>query len=124
MLQITPQMRIFVAVEPIDFRRGIDGLAAGVRELLGEDPFSGAVFVFRSRRRQSIKVLAYDGQGFWLCLKRLSKGRLRWWPTSDAGEASRRLASNELHVLLWNGEPAAQHMAEPWRRVPELDLTD
>ena len=80
MLQITPQMRILVAVEAVDFRKGIDSLAELCRAKLNTDPFSGCLFVFRSRRATSIKVLVYDGQGFWLATKRLSKGRFRWWP--------------------------------------------
>ena len=67
MIQITPQMRILVAVEPVDFRRGIDGLAARCRQALGSDPQTGALFVFRSRRGHAIKCLTYDGQGYWCC---------------------------------------------------------
>ena len=84
MLQITPQMKILVAVEPVDFRRGIDGLARLCQETLEHDPFAGTVFVFRNRRATALKVLLYDGQGFWLCHKRLSQGRFPWWP-SDGG---------------------------------------
>ncbi len=69
MIQITPQMRILVAVEPVDFRRGIDGLAQACRETLAADPFSGTVFVFRGRTGTSIKLLTFDGQGYWLCQK-------------------------------------------------------
>ena len=69
MIQITPQMRILVAVEPVDFRKGIDDLAALCREALGSDPLGGALFVFCSRRRHAIKIVTYDGQGFWLCQK-------------------------------------------------------
>jgi len=72
MLQITPQMKVLVAVEPADFRCGIDGLAALCKKSLAQDPFTGTVFVFRNRRATSIKVLVYDGQGFWLCQKRLT----------------------------------------------------
>jgi IS66 Orf2 like protein len=71
MLQITPQMRILVAVEPVDFRKGIDGLAQFCRQALGEDPLGGALFVFRNRRGTAVKALVYDGQGFWLCQKKL-----------------------------------------------------
>ena len=84
MIQITPQMRILVAVESVDFRKGIDSLAELCRQKLDADPFSGYLFVFRSRRATSIKVLVYDGQGFWLATKRLSKGRFRWWPRQRA----------------------------------------
>lgn len=66
MIQITPQMRVLVAVEPVDFRRGIDGIARVCREVLSADPFSGAAFVFCNRRRTAVKILIYDGQGFWL----------------------------------------------------------
>jgi len=67
MIQVTPQMRILVAVQPADFRRGIDGLAQLCRTSLGADPFSGAIFVFRNRRATALRALVYDGQGFWLC---------------------------------------------------------
>jgi len=106
MLQITPQMKILVAVEPADFRRGIDGLVRLCKDSLGQDPFAGAVFVFRNRRRTAIKALVYDGQGFWLCHKRLSEGRFRWWP-SAANQDTRvqTLAAHQLSVLFSAGNP-------------------
>ena len=76
MIQITPQMRVLVAVEPAGFRRGIDGLARMCREVLGSDPFSGIASVFRNRRRTALKLFVCDGQGFWLCYKRMSRGRV------------------------------------------------
>ena len=116
MIQITPQMRVLVAVEPADFRRGIDGLARLCRESLRADPFSGAVFVFCSRRRTAVKLLVYDGQGFWLCHKRLSKGKFRWWPSSGGAPAT-TLQAHELTVLLCAGDPFATHAAPAWRRL-------
>lgn len=114
MIQVTPQMRVLVAVEPVDFRRGIDGLARLCREALQSDPFSGVVFVFRNRAGRALKVLVYDGQGFWLCHKRLSTGRFRFWP---AGSGARMLEAHELQVLLHAGDPEATQAATPWRRV-------
>ena len=61
MLQLTPQSRIFLAVHPVDFRKGIDGLAALCRHALGENPLGGAVYVFRNRTGTTLKLLAYDG---------------------------------------------------------------
>jgi transposase len=81
LIQITPQMRILVAIESIDGRKGIDSLAQLCREKLDADPFSGCLFIFRSRSGKSIRILAYDSQGFWIATKRLSKGRFKWWPT-------------------------------------------
>ena len=116
MIQVTPQMRILVAVEPADFRKGIDGLARVAQEELRGDPFSGCVFVFRNRRRTSVKLIVYDGQGFWLCQKRLSQGRFRFWPTS-ASKAGRALEAHELQVLLCAGDFEAAKGAPAWRPV-------
>jgi transposase len=114
MLAITPQMRILVAVEAVDFRKGIDSLAELCRAKLKEDPFSGSVFVFRSRRATSLKILVYDGQGFWLATKRLSKGRFRWWPQSN--EASKTLRVHQAQVLMAAGNPEID-AAPVWRSV-------
>lgn len=116
MMQLTPQMRILVAVEPADFRKGIDGLCGLCRQALGSDPLSGTVFVFRNRRGTAIKVLAYDGQGFWLCQKRLSQGRFRHWP-GWAGSGKQELLAHQLQVLLAGGNPAATQAAPQWRPV-------
>ena len=74
MIQLTAQMRILVAVEPQDFRKGIDGLSRICREVLGSDPLSGTVFVFRSRRGTAIRVLSYDGQGLGMSRRMLNFG--------------------------------------------------
>jgi len=115
MIQITPHMRILVAVEPIDFRCGIDGLVGACRHRLEADPFSGALFVFGNRARTAIKILVYDGQGFWLCQKRLSSGRFAFWP--DGEKPSRALEACELQLLLMGGDPARANAAPAWRRL-------
>ena len=116
MIQVTPQMRVLVAIEPADFRRGIDGLARVVRAELASDPFSGCVFAFRNRRATAVKLLVYDGRGFWLCHKRLSTGRFRFWPPGGEGPAQ-RLEAHELAVLLSGGDFAAAQAGPVWRRL-------
>jgi transposase len=115
MVQLTPQSRIFLATEPVDFRKGIDGLAAVCRQCLGDNPLEGAVDVFRNRSGTSLKLLLYDGQGYWPCMKRLSKGRFSWWPTST--DARVPLSARELIIVTWNGNPERAQMARDWRRV-------
>ena len=117
MIQITPHMRILVSVKPVDFRKGIDGLAGICRSVLKADPFSGYVFVFRNRLATAVKILMYDGQGFWLCQKRLSKGRFKWWPEKSNGPMS-RLAVHELQLLLQNGNPVRCEVQPDWKRLP------
>jgi transposase len=114
-IQVTPQMRILLAVEAVDFRKGIDGLVGVCRQALEADPLAGAWFVFRSRSRRALKLLVYDGQGFWLCQKRLSQGRFAWWPT--ATNRTVRVEAHQLQVLLWNGDPARARAAPLWRAV-------
>jgi len=112
-------MRILVAVETVDFRKGIDGLVGVCRGLLKMDPFAGYLFVFRNRRGTSIKLLIYDSQGFWICQKRLSKGKFNWWPKTEDG-TSRALAANQLQTLLWNGDPDKTTFSPAWKKIPVM----
>ncbi len=116
MIQVTATMRVLVAIEAVDFRKGIDSLAQVCRQHLKRDPMSGWMFVFRNRRSTAVKILAYDGQGFWLCQKRLSQGRFRSWPSSPT-QLSRFLQAHELQVLLSGGNPEAAGGAPTWRSV-------
>ena len=116
MIQVTPHMRILAACEAVDFRKGIDGLARICQDVLRADPFSGYLFVFRNKRGTAIKVLVYDGQGFWLCQKRLSTGRFSWWPTTHTDTVT-HLAVHELQLLLWNGNPKSADVAPMWKKI-------
>ena len=116
MIAITPHMHILLAVCPIDFRKGIDGLAAVCRNILCSDPFSGYLFVFTNKNKKSIKILVYDGQGFWLCTKRLSKGRFKFWPDTDNLRIS-AMEAYQLQALIWNINPDVQ-AAPLWKKIP------
>jgi len=113
-IQIAAQIRILVAVEAIDGRKGIDAIAQLCREKLKADPFSGYLFIFRSRSGTAIRILQYDGQGFWLATKRLSKGRFQWWPTGT--EPARTLQAHQAQLLLAAGNPDTE-AAPVWRKV-------
>ena len=75
--------RILLATRPVDFRKGAHSLAALAADVLGADPFSGAVLVFRSRRADRVKVLVWDGSGLVLVWKQLEGGAFRWPPVVD-----------------------------------------
>src|SRR5262249_50853006 len=96
-------------------RKGIDGLAQFCREKLAADPYSGSLFIFRSRRGPVIKALASDGPGYWLAQKRLSKGRFRWWP--EGAEAAKRLEVYEAQLLMAAGDVSRVRAAPMWRPV-------
>jgi transposase len=97
MITVPAGTRVLVATKPVDFRKGGDGLVALVREALGEDPFSGTIFVFRSKRADRVKVLAWDGSGLVLFWKRLEHGGFRWPPISDG---VMRLSASQLAALV------------------------
>jgi transposase len=119
MIQITAHMRILVAVEPVDFRKGIDSLAVLCRQKLQSDPFSGTLFVFVNKSRQALRVMTYDGQGFWLCHKRLSRGRFSWNFRFQNGPVT-HLAAAQLQQLLWNADAAIT--VENFLRIPHKNL--
>jgi len=113
MIQLAPQMKILVAVESVDGRKGIDALVRLCQDNLATDPFSGCVFIFRTRRATAIRLLCYDGQGFWLATKRLSKGRFVWWVE---GQTPRQLQAHQAQLLLAAGNPDTP-AAPLWRKV-------
>lgn len=108
MIQLTAQTHILLATEPADFRCGIDGLAARCRHQLAQDPRTGTVFVFINRSKTMVRALTYDGTGFWLMTKRLSKGRFQGWPGGN--QALNPMAAQHLRGLLtgkhqWQKQP-------------------
>jgi len=90
-------VRVLIATQPIDFRKGADGLAAIAQHVLREDPFSGTVIVFRARRGDRVKLLVWDGTGLVLIWKRLERGRFKWPAVSDGVI---RLSAAQLALLL------------------------
>lgn len=114
MLQITPHQKFFLSIEPLDFRKGIDAIVAVCKQKLLADPMSGVLFVFTNRQRTAVKILVYDGQGFWLCMKRFSRGRLAWWPQSYA---SSHVSASQLQILLYQGDPSQSEIPPDWKRI-------
>ena len=97
MLQLTPQHHIHIAIKAVDFRKGINGLMSLCQQSLYADPFSGHIFVFRNRKGTAVKLLVYDGNGFWCCHKRFSSGTLAWWPTQATMTAP--LSAAQLQIV-------------------------
>ena len=119
MLQINATTRIAIAIQPTDFRCGIDSLAARCQKQLGLDPFSGKLFAFRNRASTAVKLLIYDGNGFWLCHKRFSKGKLKWWPKDQADTA--KINASALLVCLQQGIPTKAGFPDDWHRFIDND---
>ena len=105
MIGPTGAVKVMVATKPVDFRKGAEGLAALVRETMGADPFSGAVYVFRAKRSDRIKLIFWDGTGVCLYAKRLEDGEFRW-PKVEDGVI--RLTAAQLSALIEGLD---------WRRV-------
>ena len=116
MIALTANMKIFVHVEPVDFRNGLDGLVHITKSKIKEDPFCGGLFLFRNKRGHSVKAIVFDGQGFWLFMKRLSQGKFRHWPTDESATCV-KLLSRELSVLLWNGNPSSSKFHSDWKKI-------
>lgn len=98
MLTLSPAVRIYVATGATDLRRSIDGLAALVRQRFDLDPLSGHLFLFRNRRGDRLKILAWDHGGFWVLYKRLERGTFAW-PSDDGGDPV-TMRSGDLGLLL------------------------
>ena len=98
MIPITASTPIMVAIKPVDFRKQIDGLIAHCRQVLDANPMTGTFFLFINRAQTMIRTLVYDGTGYWLMTKRLSKGKFKDWPKS--GKSLSPLSAKHLIHLL------------------------
>jgi len=100
MLPDYPNQRIFVATQALDFRKGMDSIAAVCRKQFQLDPMSGHYFIFRNRRKTAVKIFIFDRQGCWLCHRRLSRGRFRRWPNARA--LVEEIPKMKLQALIYN----------------------
>ncbi len=113
MFGLGPATKIYIALEPIDMRKGFEGLYGLVRDPLGHDPLSGHLFLFSNKTRTRVKALVWDGSGLWVCAKRLEKGRFRW-PEAE-GKHSVTMRPEELAMLV-NGLDVKQTRQRNWYR--------
>ena len=116
MIGLLSTTTIYLATAPTDLRKAFDGLAVLVRQDLGEDPLSGSLYVFCNRRRDRIKILLWEANGYWLLIKRLEAGTFRW-PGPDT--ACARYSREELMLLLGGIDLAGSRRRKWYQREPE-----
>jgi transposase len=121
MLTLPCAVRIYVAAEGMDLRRGFDGLAAATRSVIGEDPLSGHVFVFLNRRKNRIKLLLWDRTGYLLVYKRLERGTFRLATAPVAGRRHVELDAGELALLLEGVDLRGARRHPRWQRLPSRE---
>ena len=118
MLTLPASVRIYVAAEAVDLRRGFDGLAAATRSLIREDPLNGHLFVFLNRRKNRIKLLVWDRTGYLLLYKRLERGTFRLATEPAVGERHVEVDAGELGLMMEGLDLRGATRRERWRRMP------
>jgi len=113
MLSFAGSLKVFVALEPVDFRKSFNGLEGLVSERLGEDLRQGALFVFTNRRHTRLKILYWDGTGLWLLIKRLEKGTFSWPKAAESQGVKLRLVPEAL-AMLTDGIDLRGARLRPW----------
>jgi len=113
MLSFTGSLKVFVAVEPCDMRKGFNGLYAAVLERLGEDPKTGALYAFCNRRHNRLKILYWDGTGLWVLTKRLEQGTFSW-PKACEPERTKLCVRPEALAMLTDGVDLRGGKLRPW----------
>ena len=117
MLIISPKHKVYLAVEPIDFRKGINGIRTLCQNQIRLNPLSGHYFVFRNKSKKSIKVFYYDSRACCLHQQILSDGVFDFWPKSDSKII--RLTPAQMQVLMQNGNPELNVEGEKWRNIAD-----
>jgi transposase len=113
MIAVSPKHRVFLAISPIDFRKGLNAIAKMCLSKFNQDPTNGHYFVFRNKRKTDIKILYYDGQGHCLMHKRLSTGKFKHWPTSDSALIT--LTPLQARILIESGDPRSVVTQPEWK---------
>jgi transposase len=117
-LTLPASVRIYVAAEAVDLRRGFDGLAAATRGVIKQDPLSGHLFVFLNRRKNRIKLLVWDRTGYLLLYKRLERGTFRLATEPEAGERHVEVDAGELGLMMEGLDLRGATRRERWRLMP------
>ena len=123
MLSFNNSLRVYVAVEPCDMRKSYNGLSTVVREQLEGDPLSGAAFLFTNKRRNLIKILYWDGTGYWVVMKRLEKGTFSWPKNIDPNRRKLALKPTAL-AMLADGIDLRDGMRRPWYEDERIHLKE
>jgi transposase len=113
MVSFSGSLKIFVALEPCDMRKGFNGLYGLVGERLQEDPRTGALYVFTNRRHTRLKMLYFDGTGLWVLTKRLEEGTFSW-PCSVEGQSRKLKLTPEALAMLTDGVDLRGGRLRPW----------
>jgi transposase len=115
MLNMTARSRIYLCSSAVDFRKGLDGMIGHCRNKLARDPSDGAIFAFINRDRTRVRLLTYDGTGYWLCMKRLSEGRFMDWPASKEDLAT--IDAKRLLLVLMGPKGLTDGVSGAWKKV-------
>lgn len=116
MLAISPNSKVFLSLNSIDFRKQIPGLKKWIQDEMKKNPLSGAYFIFFSKNRKSIKIIHFDGQGMCLYLKKLSQGKFQKWEgIHDADSDIVNLSATAGQVMLMNGNSHQVKIQQNWR---------
>ena len=111
MITVTPSRKVFVSLEPLDFRKGFNGTAGACRKLAGESHLSGATFLFFNRRKTMIRAYTFDGYGEYLLNYRISKGRLKWWDKQPDRVIAADIAA------IFSGAGPVKGVPDPWKKL-------
>jgi transposase len=117
-LTLPASVRIYIAAESVDLRRGFDGLAAATRELIRENPLNGHLFVFLNRRKNRVKVLVWDRTGYLLLYKRLERGTFRLPTEPRPGARHIEVDAGELGLMMEGVDLKSATRRDRWRRLP------
>lgn len=116
MIQVSPGANILVINNAVSFSCRLRGMLALCRDVLQVEPMDGGYFVFRNRAGTMLRIIFYDGDGFWMCEKIFSFGRVKCW-FGDGKNGLTSISARDLAVLIWHGDPLGANFAPYWKKL-------